>query len=1340
MTQGQIRLNIIQRKFWMDDLLKSPSTEYNDPNHTFIVKGELSLKVLEESYRMIMEEYPPFSSTIEVIDNDPYFIKKNDFDVPFKSLCVDDSLQPDAMDKLLKELVNVPYNLREELPCRFYCIKKGDEFYLLHSFHHVVMDGMSVRKFFDRLTVIYNQLLDDNYSAVQQLGLISQFNDFLDKKFYSCKEEDADYWKHYIEDVIVKVSLPQHVLTSTVSSDTPNTWRFQLGREMNAKVNRMCSECATTHFRVYSAVWAMTLSKVLNINDIAIDHALNMRPKDSPMFGVFVNNYPIRYPFVKMSNATFLDLLNYSNENRLNEQKHLYAVYGDYLPNVSNSIRESFNFSINYPLRLDELSVHFRNCEVVGWRHVNTDVSAELLLVIDTDDMLTCDLRYRQNISLEYIKMLATTFAYILDQVATNPNVKLSQIRLVDEQRQQELLDKEQKSLRLASSSEPFTYMFKSRASELPSHPAVVWQEKSMSYSELDSRSDILAKKLVSMGIVHSNIGISLPKSIDMIVDILAVLKSGNTYVPIAIDYPQERIDFIQKDACLSMVLTDEERRSRFVSTKCLTAKEIEDDTIDSNVSLPSVLYSDTAYIIYTSGTTGHPKGVPIKHSMLSQTILNNIDIQELTRESRVIQFANLVFDASVVEIFPALSVGATLYLPSEEERKDTNLLIGFLTRHQITSFNVPPILLTTFPHVSFPALKTIVVGGDVTNEQVIDYWSKDRLFINAYGPTENCVDVTYNIVNPNSDVNDIGTSMHGVTCYVLDEYQNLVPDFAVGELHVGGVKLSEGYINRPDLNRLRFIQNPFASDDDRKMHQNLLLYKTGDLVMRKSDGHLLFLGRTDHQVKLNGFRIELGEIEAKIAEIGDGITDAVAMVRENNGNKILVAYVLVHNAAQFSTANLKTSLSSHLPSYMVPSVIIPLEKFPYNASGKVDRKRLPLIVSETDFTSYEVPTTLTEKRLVKIWDELLDREFIDRNDSFLSLGGDSITVIKLVYQLHRHFGIMIHASEVYDNPTLSGLAKYIDNVLDNNDESAEMKLIAIAREVLNDANVDVHTDLIEAGMDDSLVEMFVNRASSEAKIIFTTFDLRKYNSIQKLIANIDRNLYFWSEGADDEKPVIMYFNGFVESYPYNVPVISSFEDKFSVFNIESIFNFFINRQDVSLDDLLKAYEDIFLVALKDKKVFALVGYCIGAEIAIAFAIYMQSRHPEISLRVLNLDAVYDRTLYCDLNLELGYVTSEKRFEIFNKVYKDMPPLDYSGPIVNIMVSKPTLLETREDGTPVEPDFNEKSIRAWRENLDNWKMHYPDAPMFMLDCTHLEIREKNVLDNVQDIIRRHWKL
>ncbi|MGN0049894.1 MAG: condensation domain-containing protein, partial [Prevotella sp.] len=240
----------------MDDLLKSPSTEYNDPNHTFVIKGNLSLPVLKEAYRKIMVEYPPFSSIVEVDNGNPYFVPQENFELPFKLLTIDKDTDAEHVEKMLSDLVNVPFNLGRELPCRFCCIRKGELHYLFHSFHHLVMDGMSVRTFFDRLTTIYNQLIDNRYVAENQMEQLLQFNKVLDSQFKTNNATDTAYWKHYIEDVPVKVILPQAVYDNTKTTDAPNTWRFRLGEEMDSKVSGLCKQCNTTHFRVYSAVWA----------------------------------------------------------------------------------------------------------------------------------------------------------------------------------------------------------------------------------------------------------------------------------------------------------------------------------------------------------------------------------------------------------------------------------------------------------------------------------------------------------------------------------------------------------------------------------------------------------------------------------------------------------------------------------------------------------------------------------------------------------------------------------------------------------------------------------------------------------------------------------------------------------------------------------------------------------------------------------------------------------------------------------------------------------------------------------------------------------------------------
>lgn len=1341
-----IPLNFIQQRFWVDDLLKGQTAEYNDTNFTFEVRGDISLTILREAYRQIMLEYLPFCSTIQVINDVPNFVSDTGFVSPPFTVMEDvDTMRYKSIDELIVSLVNQPFDLQKEFPCRFYCIKWGGVCYLLHLFHHVVMDGITLKLFFDRLSIVYNQLVDGNYSFIDQMDTLKNFNVWLEERYQQSNVVDTIYWKNYIQDTPLHLSFPLAVVSQNADPDVQTVWSFSLGKELAHRVDMLCRQYHTTHFRIYSSVWAFTLAKMLHTDTILLDHTLNLRPRDSFMFGTFVNNLPLKFDFEDNDgDLNFLGILDYSNKNRTEEQRHQWASYSDFLPDNDrqDSQRKSLNVGINYPIEYRHMRLMLAGCQTFAWKHVNVKLSADLVLAIENNEELMCDIRYSSHMSLALVRSLGETFGWILEQVISNPCIDLKRIQLVPPAEHARLIAIEDKNLDLAEKiPQTFLHHFKQSVCVNPTHVAVVWKDGSMTYEELDKRSNALAIELIRMGQTHIHVGLSMPKGPEMLIGILGILKSGNIYVPIDYNYPQNRIDFIIQDSQVNLVLVNHETAVKSFGVSCFC--------IDTNIGecgkkeidcLPDVRPCDDAYIIYTSGTTGFPKGIPIKHAMLDQTIVNNIKIQKLDSFSRVMQFANIVFDASIIEIFPVLSVGGTLFLPQEEERKDPVLLLAFLKSYSITVSSIPPVLLSTLPYEHLPYLSTIMIGGDTTTFDAIDFWSRGRLFINSYGPAENSVDATYAILHPDSQMNDIGKSVPGVTCYVLDDNQRIMPDYAVGELYIGGVKLTEGYLNRPELNQEKFIPNPFVSDKDRKLGRNLFLYKSGDLVLRRSDGHLVFIGRSDFQVKLNGYRIELGDIESQIVSYGNGIKDTVVLLHEQDGKKVLVAYLLVPSEENFSVEELKKYLVGCLPAYMIPALIMVLSGFPYNTSGKVDRRKLPLPSFQSKKEEYQAPVTLTEKRLVKIWGQLLKIGFIDRNDSFLSLGGDSIGIIMLSVRIHEVFGLSVKASDIYTHITLSQLADFIDTNLDQDDHFAENELLQIAQSVIGRDDLSVNADLYQAGMDICKEKDFVSRSASEKNLFFTTYDIHRARSIQSLIAQIDRNLYFWTEGKDTGKPILVVFGGFVEYYPYNEPITTYWEKDFSVFFIESYCNFFLNKEHVSLEELFRVYEDLFLVALRGKQIFAITGYCSGAEIAIAFAIYMHERHPEFLFRVLNIEGVYDRWLYNDLLGTINDESLKKRMRTFNELYKNFPSLNYGGPILNVMAGQPANIISPDEGPITDPLLLERYQHAWKDNMECWKRYYPTAPYYELDCNHMNFAEEKNLDALRSILQKHWNI
>lgn len=1028
---NRIRLNFIQQRFWLDSLLKYPSSEYNDTNYTFVVQGNVSLSDLKEAYRLVMLEYPPYYSTIQVENGIPYFqFEEKSFQLPFEQKQVSPG---EDIGRVVAELVNKPFDLQKEYPCRFCAIFQENKWYLVHVFHHVVMDGITLATFFERLSVVYNQLLSGSYVCERQVDSLLDFNRAFDSFYLANKSLHLDYWEKYVEDVPLHFTIPKiPVVFGKESEDVTVSYGFKLGTELQKKSFLFCKYYGTTPFRLYAAVWALTLLKLTNVNNFLLDHTLHLRPMEyASLLGTFVNNLPLHFNFEK-SDVPFLDIINDLNRFRDEERKHQCVFYSDIVRQGNAAVFDrplSINVGINYPAKYKTLALDFWGCNVLSSYHIDVQLSADLLLSIEDDSAFSCNIRHNPKLSKGLVKSMADTFGEIMRQVMAYPEIQLKDIHLVSAHKQAELLNKEEKALEERAISKTFLVDFGRSVQRFPHHIAVECNETKITYGELDRLSDRVAMALIGRNLSHAYIGLSMPKKIEMIIAILGILKSGNIYVPIDYNYPLERIHFIVKDCQVATVLTSKETEVGLSSLDTCFIEDFINDSVTDRV-LPQVQYTDEAYVIYTSGTTGLPKGTPIKYSMLNQTIATNVEIQKMHENSRMMQFANIAFDASIVEIFPALAVGATLVLPQEMERKDPALLLSFLKKQKITVANIPPSLLSILPHELLPQLVTIVIGGDSANPDAIQYWSANRLFINAYGPTENCVDATHAILHPDSYPNDIGTSVPGTTCYVLDKYLHLMPDYTIGELYIGGVKLTEGYLNRPELNAGKFIPNPFVSDDDKAKGVNLRLYKTGDLVMRRSDGHLIFIGRSDFQVKLNGYRIELGDIESKIFEFGNIVQNTVVIVYEQSGQKRLVAYVQTQAAEDFPINGLKDYLHKQLPKYMIPAVIIPLKEFPYNTSGKIDRKQLPKPVIQQEKREVDMPVTKTEQELAALWRTVLPEQLIGREDNFMSLGGDSMAVIQLSFRMQELFDVQVKASDIYQHPMLKDLAGFIDGLL----------------------------------------------------------------------------------------------------------------------------------------------------------------------------------------------------------------------------------------------------------------------------------------------------------------------
>lgn len=1028
----KLPLNPIQYKFWLDENLKYPTTEYCDPNYTFEIIGPIVVETLHTAIQRIVDEYPLFHSTIQVTDGTPhYYIDYHSDYLSFKIESISPNITNDIIKERIRQFTSIPFDLKNEYPCRFLLMHGLTTSYFTAVFHHTVTDGFSMVTFYKRLSEIYRATLIDQYKPQPQFELLSTFNNWISEKTVQDKAVNMNYWKTYLSNTQLHTDFPSVNLNPTKNVE-PFSYDFTLGNQIYEKCMNFCSTYHTRMFRLLYAVWGITLHKLTEKEDLIIDHTLNIRQKPfDNLLGVFVNNVLTRFKF--NGHCNIFDILNQIHEARLGERAHALTFYHELIPELhhAQSITDNCNLNFNYPISVRSLEFSIPDCDVRFFYHYNVPTSFDIAMMIEDDQELSCHIRHHGNCADPFLHSLSESFRCLMIQILNSPYTPISELRMLSAEAEHLLIEQQNINLHQSLDGWYFLEHFKQAVHNYPTQIALTDSKCELSYSELDELSDLVALHLCSRGFNNAAIGISIPKQKDLIIGILGILKSGNHYVPIDFEHPDTRHQLILQDCNINIVLTDDTTAPLFPEyavnvNQCYTQS-------DNQQSLPHILPDSTAYIIYTSGTTGIPKGIPITHSMMGQTVAHFIQLHQITSTSHVPQYVNVCFDISVLEIFPTLATGARLCLVPEPIRKDPQLLVQFLRDKQITNIMLPAPIFSLLPHVEIPSLKTIGTGGDVASAEAIKYWSKKHILFNGYGPTENTVDATWAILTPNSNHKDIGTGVPGTTCYVLDKNLRLMPDNMMGELYLGGTKLTKGYLNRPELNQHIFISNPYVADTDRMKGLNTRLYKTGDLVIRQNNGHLIFVGRRDFQVKHNGYRIELGDIESQIMHFGKEILNTIVILYEQDGISRLVAYLLIQDSENFPLVALQNYLYNNLPEYMVPKILIPMKEFPMNASHKVDRSRLPLPssynVPQTEFSPLQ---TDTEHHLAEIWSKILGMEVNNRNAHFISSGGDSMGIIMLTFRIAEAWNININASDIYAHLELAQLATFIDQLLRN--------------------------------------------------------------------------------------------------------------------------------------------------------------------------------------------------------------------------------------------------------------------------------------------------------------------
>jgi amino acid adenylation domain-containing protein len=659
------------------------------------------------------------------------------------------------------------------------------------------------------------------------------------------------------------------------------------------------------------------------------------------------------------------------------------------------------------------------------------------------------------DISLEYSTDLfdAVTIAAMLSHlqilltgVCQNPEQSLSQLPLLTAFEQQLLQDWNQ-TQRAFPQVEGIHHLFEAQVNATPDAIAAVWQDQSLTYTELNQRANQLAHYLLSLGIQpEQRVGLYLERSLDLLIGVLGVLKAGAAYVPLDPLYSQERLSFMLQQSHVATVVTHAGLSIPLQNANTVIDLSQQQELLQqqSTDNPPSRSTADNlAYVIYTSGSTGQPKGVMVEHRSLVNAYFAWEDAYELRQVKSHLQMASFSFDVFTGDWVRALCSGGKLVLCPRDALLDPNRLYKLIQQQQIDCAEfVPAVLRSLLQYLvrnqqKLDTFKLLICGSDTWTwgdyQQLQQLCPATTRLINSFGVTEATIDSSYFegvIADANQDQwVPMGRPFANTQLYILDAKLQPVPIGVVGELYISGAGLARGYLERPDLTAERFIPHPFNSEAGTR------LYKTGDLARWRRDGNVEFLGRADDQVKLRGFRIELGEIEAVLAQ-HPAVHTAVVVVRQIAGQKQLVAYVVPESAAAIPESvevslatQLQQDLRQQLPDYMVPSVVMLLPTLPLTVNGKVNRRALPEpTVAAIAPTSQAQPQTQLERLIVQVWQTVLRVPQVGLHDNFFDLGGHSLLMAQMQFQLQEQIQQEISVVDLFQYPTVQALAQYLSS------------------------------------------------------------------------------------------------------------------------------------------------------------------------------------------------------------------------------------------------------------------------------------------------------------------------
>ena len=1051
---SSVPLSFSQEGFWISNEL-DPENPLNIIHFQIKLTGTLNVEALGKAINNIVNRHESLRTTFQDFKGQLVQIISPNITIPVPLIDLRD-LEPAQRKEELEELIRdggcQPFNLQEGPLFRVMLVQmRRHEYVLLLSFHHIVCDWWSVGVFLKELSLLYRASTEFGDQEITALPI--QYPDYAIWQRQCLQGEEfhrlRSYWKKILSNVPTKIDFPTRAIKVRDVPTHQRAGSFSLSTQQIKALKDLSQEEGATLFMTLVAAFFVLLFRYTHQTDLVIGTPAANRARQGvdALIGIFMNPLVLRVDMT--GNPTFREILQRVRVVALEAYDHQEFPFELLVKELQPVRDESRNplFQVLFEVQValdDHLDLPGLTSQVLGSDIPGTQFDLTVSL-LENDGEIDGVFEYNTDVFDEgLVQQMVEHFSMLLEAVTVNPDQRITTHSLLSKSQEHQILsvwsgaETRKPEFPCACIHE----LFERQVAQTPDAIAVVHQEDRLTYADLNRWANQFARYLQRLGVgPESLVGLCLGRGLELVVSILGILKAGGAYVPLDPRDPKERVRRILHDAKMPVILTQSWVEFEFAShTNHIVILDRDWEKIGQleTSNLPtSTVPENVAYVLYTSGSTGTPKGVMGTHGGVVQAYQGWEQAYKLRTISRNhLQLANVIFDVFLEDLVRALCSGGKLVVCPEDLALSPQLL-DLMKRECIDFVEMVP---TTMRHViryleewkmRLDQIKYWVVGADSWHmeefSRLREFSRPDTRIVNSYGVTEVTVDSTYcedvpyelELYRPVP----IGKPILNTTVYILDKDLLPVSPGVIGELFIGGSGVARGYLNRPELTAERFIPNPFSTERGSR------LYKTGDFARFLFDGTIEFLGRRDHQVKINGMRIELGEVEHEFRQ-HPGVKECVVEVRKDKfENDNLVSYVVTKEDVLTPTPqDFRKFLNDKLPHFMIPSAFVFLDHLPLTLSGKVDRLALPVPEDSRhlDETRYIAPRTAMERTLVRIWEDVLEVSPIGVQDDFFDLGGYSILAVDVMYQIETLTGRTLPLATLFQARTIESLVEVL--------------------------------------------------------------------------------------------------------------------------------------------------------------------------------------------------------------------------------------------------------------------------------------------------------------------------